>query len=273
MSAQEITIIWPTAALTPEAWRRRVEDLATQAESMIGKQCSLQDLAQLALSWAGLCWSGFSPEVIAGSARASLLLNQSVVMAAEPADQLAEISERLDAVWEAAQSDPSAAVVNVAPPFIELPPAEPVQRKRRKKEPDQDALKLEHEEPAADPEPLPAPAPAPRREPRVLRPASERMAARPAPAPEPEPLAVVPLEPEPSPPPPGWLLAPEVAELLDTSEVTVGRWRSAGKFGADGEGWAKHGGRFHYSPDTVESLMAGEVPAGLDALVADVQAA
>jgi hypothetical protein len=270
MSAQEITIIWPTAALTPEAWRRRVEDLATQAEGMIGKQCSLQDLARLALSWAGLCWSGFSPETVAASARASLLLNQSVVMAAEPADQLAEISERLDAIWQQARRDPSAAVVSAAPPFIELPPAEPVQRKRRKKDQDQDQDALE---PAADPEPLPAPAPAPRREPRPLRPRAERMAARPAPPPEPEPLAVVPPEPEPcppSPPPPGWLVAGEVGELLEVSEVTVGRWRDAGRFG---EGWAKHGGRFYYSPDSVELLMAGEVPPGLDQLLADVQAA
>jgi hypothetical protein len=68
-------------------------------------------------------------------------------------------------------------------------------------------------------------------------------------------------------------VAGEVGELLEISEATVGRWRDAGRFGADGEGWAKHGGRYYYNPDAVESLMAGEVPPGLDALVADVRAA
>jgi hypothetical protein len=284
---QEIAIAWPSTAITPEQWRRRVEDLATQAEGMIGKQCTLQQQAQLALSWAGLCWSGFSPEVIAGSARASLLLNQSVVMATAPADQLAEISERLDAIWQQARRDPSAAVVSVAPPFVELPPAEPVKRPRRTKralEPDLqpventmtdaefEALVLgsDHGPGPAEPEP----APAPRQEPRKLRPASERMKRR---EPDPEPVetrvAAAPLDPEPcppSPPPPGWLVAGEVGELLEISEATVGRWRDAGRFG---EGWAKHGGRYYYSPDAVELLMAGEVPPGLDALVADVRAA
>jgi hypothetical protein len=63
-----------------------------------------------------------------------------------------------------------------------------------------------------------------------------------------------------------------VAELLDTTEATVSRWRQAGKFGAECEGWVKSGRSYWYSPAAVESLMAGGIPAGLDQLVADVQA-
>jgi len=289
----QISLDWPTAAITPEAWRRRVEDLAAQAERMIGKQCSLQQQAQLALSWAGLCWSGFSPETVAASARASLLLGESVVMATAPADQLQEIAERLDHVWQAAQSDPSAAVATVMPPLIDLPPAESVKRPRARSVPDVEQEGFE--EPPADIEP-PPPA-APRRERRPLRAASERMARRPAPADppavaveaepvalpqalveEPEAVAVeaqpqAQPEPAPSPPPAGWLVAPEVAELLDTSEVSVGRWRSAGRFGAKGEGWVRSGRSYYYSPPAVEAVMAGDDPPGLDQLLADVQAA
>jgi hypothetical protein len=268
----QITLDWPSSPLSEKQWRDRMEATAEAAEKMIGRTVSQLQLAQLVMHWIGVAWPAISAETIAASCRASLLVGApGVVVATAPADQLAEIHERLDRIWEQAQADPAAAVLEVHPPLIDLPPlAEPRRRRGRRWPPKAEA------EPAADPEPLPAPAPAPRREPRALRPASERMAARPAPAPEPEPLAVVPLEPElspPSPPPPGWLLAPEVAELLDTSEVTIGRWRSAGKFGADGEGWAKHGGRYYYSPDAVELLMAGEVPPGLDQLLADVQAA
>jgi hypothetical protein len=86
------------------------------------------------------------------------------------------------------------------------------------------------------------------------------------------PEAQAPEPPKPSTPPPGWLVAPEVAELLDTSEATIGRWRSAGRLAGEGVGWAKCGRSYYYSPAAVESLMAGKVPAGLDELLADVQA-
>jgi hypothetical protein len=308
----EITVDWPSgAAMTPDQWKRRLEDLATQAERMVGKQCSLQDQAQLALTWLGLCWHGFSAETIAASCRASLLLGQSVVMAAAPADQLVEIAERLDAIWEAAQADPAAGVVTVAP-LVELPPAEP--RRRRGKQSDLtpvddlefDAPELEpdHAPGPYEPEPAPpAPAPEQHREPRPLRPRAERMAPRPAPpAPEPVeiPAGVAPAgnpsrPPEPvelqvapealelsrpwpercntSTPPPNWLLAAEVSELLDISEVTIGRWRAAGRFGAEGVGWVKCGRSFYYAPEAVEELESSEVPAGLDDLLSEVRAA
>jgi hypothetical protein len=75
-------------------------------------------------------------------------------------------------------------------------------------------------------------------------------------------------------PPPNWLLASEVAELLDlASEVTIGRWRAAGRFGAEGVGWVKCGRSFYYAPEAVEELESSEVPAGLDDLLSEVRAA
>jgi len=40
---------------------------------MIGKTTSLQDQARLAIQFCGLLWPALSPEVIAGSARASFV--------------------------------------------------------------------------------------------------------------------------------------------------------------------------------------------------------
>lgn len=117
-----ISVSWPTAPLTEQQWRNHVEALALEAEGMVGKACGLQAQARLAVWWLGLCWPGMSPETIAASARASLLLGHNVVMATDPASQLLEVHERLDQIWAAAQSDPAAAVATVAPPLLDLPP-------------------------------------------------------------------------------------------------------------------------------------------------------
>ena len=54
-----------------------------------------------------------------------LLGPPGVVLSPAPADQLADVAERLEAIWQAAQHDPSAAVVEVHPPLLDLPPAKP----------------------------------------------------------------------------------------------------------------------------------------------------
>jgi hypothetical protein len=121
----DLTVSWPTAGLSEQQWRVRLTDLAERAEALVGRPSTLQDQATLAVHWLGLCWSGLSPETIAASARASLLLGTNVVMATDPASQLAEVAERLDEIYRAAQHDPSAAVVEVHPPLLDLPPANP----------------------------------------------------------------------------------------------------------------------------------------------------
>lgn len=120
-----IEVSWPSSPLSPKQWTERLESLAEQAEAMVGKPCSLQSQARLAVEWLGCCWSGMSPETIAASARASLLLGTNVVMATDPASQLAEVAERLDRIFEAAQADPSAGIAEVLPPLLELPPSPP----------------------------------------------------------------------------------------------------------------------------------------------------
>jgi hypothetical protein len=110
-------------------------DLAERAEALVGKPCGPQQQATLALHWFGLAWPVISPEVVAGSARASLLLGPpGVVMSSAPGDQCREIAERLDDLWAQAQADPAAAVVEVGPPMLELPPRD------RPPEPEPDAL-------------------------------------------------------------------------------------------------------------------------------------
>jgi hypothetical protein len=120
-----LEVSWPTAPLSEQQWRDRLTDLAERAEAVMDMPCRLQDQATLAVHWLGLCWSGISPETIAGSCRASLLLGTPVVLSTAPADQVQEIAERLDRHWQAAQADPSTALVEVAPPLLELPPAKP----------------------------------------------------------------------------------------------------------------------------------------------------
>ena len=197
-----ITVPWPPLALGEAGWRYRLESIANQAEALIGRKVvSMQATAELALELFGLIWPAYGPETIAASARASLLLNTPVVMASAPADQLQEIAERLDAIWEAAQSDPAAAVVTVPAPLLNLV-REPQSRPGRRKAADRpaDSLELEVTEPTAepDPEPAPDPVPPPRRPVEPLRPASERMVRRPDPVELPEPWRSS--EPEPWPP-------------------------------------------------------------------------
>jgi hypothetical protein len=225
-----IAVSWPPLQLGAEGWRRRLEAIADQAEQLIGKPCSLQQTAEMSLELFGLTWAAFSPEVVAETARASLVVGYPGVLAAgRPMDQCAEIAARLDAIWQQAQSDPAAGVVSVPAPLLQHV-QKPQTRKRRSRsqaepetelepDPDEPVEALEPEpadpvalEPAADPElpppwnaaPDPEPAPLPERPARQLRPASVRMMRRPVPVePEPEPDLPEPWrssEPQPWPP-------------------------------------------------------------------------
>jgi hypothetical protein len=277
---QSITVSWPTSPLSDSEWAERLEDLAKQAEAMVGRRQTLQAQAELALAWFGVAWPVLSPETIAASCRASLLVGAPGVLAVTaPIDQLAEIHSRLDDLWEQAQADPAAGAVALRPPLLELPPKAPQQpRKQRVKASDLE----EEQQPAADLEPVAAElvqatAAAPELQDMwqtdPLMPVENVMSDQ-----EFEALvmhsdhAPGPAEPEPAPAPPAdWLTAAEAAELLDVPEVTIGQWRDAGKFGAQGEGWVKVGVEFYYAPAAVEQLEAEQIPAGLDGLLADVQ--
>jgi hypothetical protein len=335
-----ISVSWPGAPLSESGWRRRIEELAVKAESLIGHRCSLQDTADLALRLTGLMWPVLgAPETVAATCRASLMLGApGCIASSSPGDQWAEVHSRLDEIWEQAQQHPAAGVVVVPQPVLSEVRADiapPKARRPRRAKPvavepapaeDLDELPAAwrncaeqalgkddlpmggHSEPEPEPqqhpvealelielEPLPVvitpPEPAPVRS---LRPLAERLAPRPAPAPAPAPEQeriplpelpehLIPLpepKPEPAPaprepsqpPPPGWLLTAEVSELVELSEVGVGRWRTGGRFGAEGEGWAKSGRSYYYSPESVELLMDGGIPGGLDQLVAEIQA-
>ncbi len=290
-----ITVAWPAAPLGEAGWRSRLDDLATKAESLVGRDCGPQQAAELALELVGILWPVIgAPETIAATCRASLLVGPPGIVAASPAgDQLAEVHSRLDEIWHQAQNSPAASVVQLPVPVLNdlCTPGAPRRGRRPAPAPagaEADADADELPEAWRDcPEPLPVvitPAPA-----RPLRPLAERTAPRPAPAPaaephleviEPEP-ALVPLaqptpaprrRPAPAPAPPGWFTAGEAAELLEVEPCSVGRWRKEGRLGAEGTGWQQCGRSFYFSPEAVENIDRRRIPGGLDQLVAEVQA-
>jgi hypothetical protein len=287
-----ISVPWPPLQLGEAGWRYRLESIANQAEALIGRKVvGMQQTAELGLELFGLIWPAYGPETVAATARASLMLNTPVVMASAPADQLQEIAERLDAIWEAAQSDPAAAVVTVPAPLLQRVQESQTRPGRRKAvEPDPEPTDTLELEPAAELEPEPAPLPQSPVKP--LRPASERMLQRPDPVepdlvelPEPwrssEPEPWPPMaEPEalpvaiaPTPAPPScWLTGNEVAELVGVSRGCVATWRRDGRLGVRNVDWVKYGRSTYFAPAVVEQLKVGRIPAGLDQLVAEVQA-
>jgi len=238
---KEITVSWPPLALGTAGWINRLNDLAADAELLVGrKQIGLQESAELALQCFGLLWPAMSVETIAGSCRASALLKMPVFLSSAPADQVQEVAERLDAIYAAAQADPAALVVELQPPMMQQvrPPDPRIGKKQRQRvhaaepedhpvepqplpewEPDDHPVEL-----ADSPDPVAAdhpvePAPAPAEDPDDL-PAAWMDCATPAPAP-PTPAADVPaeaLEPMlPLPPAPKRRLRP-LAERLARSK-------------------------------------------------------
>lgn len=239
----EISVPWPTSPLSEVGWRRRVEDLATEAEALVGRPCGPQQSARLAIQFVGLLWPALSPEVVAGSCRASLLLGApGVLMAPAPVDQLAEVAERMDQLWEQAQAATVEAPVLLLeqPPTPSTPPAPSA--------PEPAHLELEPESVVEV----------------VVEPAPE------ATLQSVEAAWDIKLSP---PDASTWLTTHEVSELLGNTRGTIGIWRERGRFGAEGIGWCRVGKRFRYSVDAVEALMEGAVPPGFDQLLAEVQAA
>mgnify|MGYP003654840704 CR=1 FL=1 len=265
MSDKTISVSWPPLALGTAGWIERLNDLATEAERLVGRTVGLQQTAELALQLVGLLWPGFSPETVAASCRASALLGVPVLMSTAPADQVQEVAERLDSLYAAAQVDPSAGLVEVAPPLLQrvARPGPRTGKKLRKTEPEDHQAEPEPITQAAlvdhpiEPQPLPEWEPedhpielAELPDPVMADHPVEPPAPEPAPAPEPSkppaPAAEVPAD---------WLLAADVAELLGISQVTVSRWRLDGRLGAEGQAWLPSGRSYAFEPGLVELVM------------------
>jgi outer membrane biosynthesis protein TonB len=235
----------PVAApVTTADWCAELEDLATRASLMErSKEVSLSDRLELATAAFSRLWLAWSPAVIARSCRASATLLDPVLVEPGPLDQqLAAVRAfRLEALARIGTLEQPAEIAPVLPG-------------------------LDDDEPKPNPEPEPPPAPAPIGRPRPqLRPASERMR---RPAPEAQP----PEPPKPSTSPPAdWWDAEEVAALVGKASETISRWRREGRMGAEGSGWQRCGRSYYYAPQVVEDLEK-QLPAGLNELVADVQA-
>ena len=73
-----IEVAWPPLALGEKGWLQRLDDLAAEAEQLVGKPVTLQRTAELGLQLVGLIWPALSPETIAASCRASALLGVPV---------------------------------------------------------------------------------------------------------------------------------------------------------------------------------------------------
>jgi hypothetical protein len=249
---KEITVSWPPLALGTAGWIERLNDLASDAERLVGlKVVTLQRTAELGLAMVGLLWPGFSPETVAASCRASALLGVPVVMSTAPADQCAEIAERLDAIYAAAQADPSAGLVEVPAPMLQQVKAPVLKRGRKRLEPEDRPAEPEQITQAVlvdDPVEPPAPEPAPSEDPDEL-PAAWRDCATPEPAPEP------PAPPTPAADTTGWLLATETAELLGINTSTVSRWRIENRLGDQGVAWLRRGRNYVFEPGRVEAVM------------------
>ncbi len=250
-------------------WAEELEQLAARAEKLEHREepASLPELVALAEEGFRYLFLAMSPAVIARSCRLSARLHVPV-LAVPQLDQQVDLTHQVR--WRV--HDQTADVPAPAEPApAPCPPG------------------LQE---LAD---VPAPAPAPVAE-RQLRPAAERMAARPAAPPRPEPERVeapplpahlIPPAPEPKPAPlprpvsvrrypaaskpPGWFSGQEVQELFDVCTSTVCKWRNLGRLGEQGTGWQRCGKSYYYNPLAVEQLEAGNIPAGLDDLLAEVQ--
>jgi hypothetical protein len=219
-----ITVEWPALPIGEPGWRTRLECLATRAEALVGRKCSLQQTAEMALELFGLVWPAFGPETVAASARAAALLGLPVVMSSAPAEQCREIAERLEDIWQAAQDDPSVCVVEVGPPLLQ-------QVKPAAVEP---PAVIKVIEALVEPEPEPEP---------VNTPSAQGCAVGDLQDDElPEAWQI---EPEPIEPAVVWLRSDDLAAALGVSQTTVLVWNRRGLFDGlsrkprPGEGWGR----------------------------------
>jgi len=249
----------------------------------------------MAVEMIGLLWAAIGPETLAASCRASLAVGYpGLLMAAAPFDQAAEIAARLDDIWQAAQDDPSVALVELPSPLLQRVIPESHAGRPRRVLADQPVDVAEPSEAApeghpGDAELIPEPVAAegkldvwgfpvdtqavelentniPRRGYSLSLQDIDTMAeggALPAPlppAPEPEPA---PPEPENAPEPPpiplpdttGWFSAADAAELLGLSMGAIARRRRFGQLGQQGVDWLPAGRSIVINPAFIEQLM------------------
>jgi hypothetical protein len=251
--ADTLTVSWPPTGLGEPGWRTRLECLATRAEALIGRKCRLSETAGLALELVGLLWPVLgAPETVACCARASLLVGApGVVAASSAADQLAEVHSRLDEIWQAAQEDPAAGVVELHPPLlVEIKPV-PYELGGEVK-PEPEPLVDEVIEALVEPEPEPL-------LPVVITEQQWEPDPEPDPDPDFEPPAPKPRRSGPEPLPPGWWSSDDLADLLNVDSSTVSRWRRAGCLGVDGTDWGKFGRIYAFSAELVADLEANGI--------------
>ena len=215
-----ITVEWPALPIGEPGWRTRLECLATRAEALVGRKCSLQQTAGMALELVGLLWPVIgSAETVAACCRASLLVGApGIVAASSAADQLAEVHARLDAIWQQAQSDPAAGLVELPPPVMnEIKPV-PYELAAAVEPP----AVIEVIEALVEPETEPAPAEAPDELPEAWQ-----------------------IEPEPIEPAVVWLRSDDLAAALGVSRTTALVMARKGLFDGlsrkprPGEGWGR----------------------------------
>ena len=219
-----LTVEWPALPIGEPGWRTRLESLAEQAEALIGRDCSLYKTAGLALELVGLMWPVLgAAETVAATCRASLLVGApGIVAASSAADQLAEVHARLDEIWQQAQNDPAAGMVELPPPVMnEVKPVPP--ELATAVEP---PAVIEEIEALVEPAPEPEPAVEPEDDDDELPPAWQA---------EPEPIepAVV------------WLRSDALAAALNVSRTTALVMARKGLFDGlsrkplPGEGWGR----------------------------------
>lgn len=208
-----LTVEWPALPIGEPGWRTRLESLAERSEALIGKDCSLYKTAGLALELVGLMWPVIgSAETVAATCRASLLVGApGIVAASSAANQLTEVHDRLDAIWEAAQNDPAAGRVELPPPVMNEVKPVPVELAAAVEPP----AVIEVIEALVEPEPEPAVEPEPEDDDDELPPAWQS---------EPEP---VPIEDDPE---VVWLVAEELAAAMNVCRASVSKWNGKGLF-------------------------------------------
>lgn len=129
----------PAQAATDE-WQQHLQDLSDRAERLIkAKNGSVNTHAELALAAFRALWSGWTPQLILSSVKASQLVGTAVISGRPIAGQLLELEEQM-AAWaeESDQMQPEPVSVMLpemlVPPGTLPEPAPPKKTGRRQRE-------------------------------------------------------------------------------------------------------------------------------------------
>lgn len=277
--------------MSTNSWRQELERLARRAEAA-GSNASLQERQELATEAFRLLWLAWAPDVIARSCRLSARLYEPLL--ADPGPLDLQVLHSYNARLAALRS--VGALVELGPGPVADPALIGVKMGRGGK-PTAGPVEVQEGEAQAPPEPAAEPdglvggrrrVVAPPPQPRILRPASQRMAPRPpapaaepapdrAPMPdgwgdqsEPVPPAAAPA-PAPADPPADWLSAGEACELLGIDAEQLEHHRAKGDLGAVRIDYTEHPRGFYYNPAKVEELEAALSAPDLDALLSDLR--